>query len=367
MGANADRAVAPSVHQLVPNLAFGDAISQQALTLRAVLRSLGCRSEIYSQHVDVRLRGEARPFVQLRDAEGDRCHVVFHFSLGSEVTDYYRCLPNPRTIVYHNITPPEFFRGVNERVASLCARGREELASLRPTCRLALGASEFNRQELTALGFQTIGTLPYVVDPVRYEQRPVRRLGHEYGDGWTNLLHVGRLVPNKRLEDVIKVFWFFRRKINPKSRLILVGIDTDMEIYSFALQNLVRDLDLQGVVFAGQATERELATYYRLAHAYVCMSEHEGFCVPLIEAMHFGVPVIAYAAAAIPETVGDAGALVFEKRFPEIAELVALACEEGNLRRSLVEAGRERARAFQPDAIRPRVQRLLETAWGDGA
>jgi glycosyltransferase involved in cell wall biosynthesis len=349
-----------SVHQLVPNLAFGDAISQQALALRRLLRSLGARSEIYAQHVDSRLQGEARPYGRLREEEGTDAVVLFHFSIGSEVTDYYRLLPNPRVLVYHNITPPEFFRGVNERVARLCARGREELAGLRPTCQLALADSEYNRRELEALGFERTEVLPIVLDPDRFAVRPVRRLERAYRDGHVNFLHVGRLVPNKRIEDVIKVFWFYRRRVNPDSRLFLVGIDTDTEVYSFGLRSLVEELELPGVAFVGRATERELATYYRLAHVYLCMSEHEGFCAPLVEAMHFGVPVIAYASTAVSETAGGAAVLVGEKRFPEIAELAALLCEDEPLRARIVAAGRERARAFLPQAVLPKLRVLLD-------
>ncbi len=160
-----------------------------------------------------------------------------------------------------------------------------------------------------------------------------------------NFLHVGRLVPNKRIEDLLKVFYFYRRRINPDSRLFLVGIDTDMEIYSVALRQLIHDLGLSGIALAGRATQGELVTYYRLAHVYLCMSEHEGFCVPLLEAMHFGVPIIAYAAGAVPETLGGAGALVLRKDFPEIAELAGLVCEPGRVRESLIAAGRDRVRA----------------------
>jgi L-malate glycosyltransferase len=353
-----------AVHQLVPVLAFGDAISQQALTLRRMFRQAGFDSEIYAEHVDTRLRGEARRYPRLREEQGDEAPVLFHFSIGSEVTDTYRLLPNPRFLVYHNITPPEFFRGVNEEVASLCARGREELKSLKPHCRAALADSEFNRAELAALGFANTGVLPIVLDPERYALRPLPRLEQTYrGDGHANFLHVGRLVPNKRIEDILKIFYFYRKRIDADSRLLLVGIDTDMEIYSFALRQMIHDLGLKGVVFAGRVSQRELVTYYRIADVYLCMSEHEGFCVPLLEAMHFGVPVIAYAAGAVPETLGAAGALATRKDFPELAELAALLCTDRELRDSMVAAGRERTRDFLPDAVAPILRRLLDSVW----
>jgi glycosyltransferase involved in cell wall biosynthesis len=175
-----------------------------------------------------------------------------------------------------------------------------------------------------------------------------------------NFLHVGRLVPNKRIEDVLKVFYFYRRRINPDSRLFLVGIDTDMEIYSVALRQMIHDLGLSGVSFPGRVSQRELVTYYRLAHVYLCMSEHEGFCVPLVEAMYLGVPVIAFAAGAVPETLAEAGALVVRKEFAEIAELAAVLCEDAGVREALVAAGRRRAAAFLPEVVAPRVRELIE-------
>jgi L-malate glycosyltransferase len=352
-----------SVHQLVPNLAFGDAISQQALTLRRLLRGMGFGSEIFAEHVDAQLAGEARSYRELRSRAGPDVAVVYHFSIGSEVTDVYRLLPNPRVLVYHNITPPEFFRGVNAKVAALCARGREELAALRVHSALAVADSEFNRRELEAIGFERTTVFPIVLDPDRYVSRPIDRLERAYRDGHVNFLHVGRLVPNKRIEDVLKVFYFYRRRINPDSRLFLVGIDTDMEIYSVALRQLIHDLGLSGIALAGRATQRELVTYYRLAHVYLCMSEHEGFCVPLLEAMHFGVPVIAYAAGAVPETLGGAGALVMRKDFPEIAELAGLVSEAGRVRESLIVAGRDRVRQFFPESLQPRLRELVDSIW----
>lgn len=330
------------------------------MTLRRILRESGVRSEIYAENVDVQLRGEARPYRRLRDEAGERDVVLFHFSIGSKVTDLFRLLPNPRMLVYHNITPPEFFQGVNAQVAALCARGREELRGLRPHCAMALADSEFNRRELEALGFEKTAVLPILLDPSRYALRSVRRLERPYRDGHVNFLHVGRLVPNKRIEDVLKVFYFYRRRINPDSRLFLVGIDTDMEIYSVALRQMIHDLGLSGVAFPGRVTQRELVTYYRLAHVYLCMSEHEGFCVPLVEAMHLGVPVIAYAAGAVPETLGDGGVLVLRKDFAELAELAALVCEDAGLRASLVAAGREQARRFSPEVVTPRLRELVE-------
>jgi L-malate glycosyltransferase len=348
--------------QLVPNLAFGDAISGQAMTLRRMFRAMGLVSEIYAENVDVALSGEARPLARLREEAGDAV-VMFHFSIGSAASDVFRLLSNRRVLVYHNITPPEFFRGVNPQVASLCASGRAELRALGRHCVLAVADSEFNRRELQQLGYENTAVVPIVLDPDRYAVRSVAALERPYRDGHVNFLHVGRLVPNKRIEDVLKVFYFYRRRINPESRLFLVGIDTDMEIYAVALRQMIHDLGISGVAFPGRISQRELVTYYRLAHAYLCMSEHEGFCVPLVEAMHHGVPVIAYAAGAVPETLGDAGALVSRKDFPEIAELAAVVVEDERLRGAMIATGRESARRFLPEVVAPRLAELVSPLW----
>lgn len=348
-----------AVHQLVPNLAVGDAISQQVRTLRRMLRSIGRESEIYAQHVHASLEGEARPLRELRAIDPEAL-LLYHFSIGSEATDVYRMLPNPRALVYHNITPPEFFHGVNEKVASLCASGRAELAELRSTAVAAIADSEFNRAELEALGYRRTVVMPIVLDLERFRERPIAKLERSYRDGHVNFLHVGRVVPNKRLDDVLKVFWYFRRKIEPDSRLFLVGIDVDTEIHSFALREWVEERSLPGVVFTGGVSPRELATYYRLAHVYLCMSEHEGFCAPLVEAMHHGVPVVAYASSAVPETLGDAGVLVLEKRHAEIAEAVGVLLEDEALRAAIVARGRRRAAEFTPESLLPRLREVLE-------
>jgi glycosyltransferase involved in cell wall biosynthesis len=263
-------------------------------------------------------------------------------------------------MVYHNITPPEYFVGVNARVADRCRRGRWELARLRNVTELALGVSEFNRQELETAGFRRTGVLPILIDWEQYRHPPVRALQEAYGRG-TNLLFVGRLAPNKRVEDLIKAYYFYRR-LDPESRLIVVGSAVDTETYLAGCQKLCAELGLlDHVVFAGGVSQAELCTYYRLASAYLCLSEHEGFCVPLLEAMHFEVPVIAYAAAGVPGTMGEAGLLVQEKDFPAIAELTHRAVHDPAVRAAVVAGQRARLRAFDTEAIGATLREHLET------
>jgi glycosyltransferase involved in cell wall biosynthesis len=340
----------PAVHQLVPNFGLGDAIGNHVRALRGLLRGWGYASQVYAQHVHQSLAGEAHFYTRYREVAAPASVVLFHFSIGSEVTAFFAGLPDRRVLVYHNITPPEYFVGVNARVADRCRRGRWELGRLAGVTDLALGVSEYNRRELAEAGFRRTGVLPVLVDWAQYEAPPVRALTQAYRQG-TTLLFVGRVAPNKRVEDLVKAFYFYRQ-LDPGSRLLVVGSAVDTEGYLAGCQKLAAELGVaDGVVFAGGVSQAELCTYYRLASAYLCLSEHEGFCVPLLEAMHFGVPVVAYAAAGVPGTLGGAGLLVETRDFPLIAETVHRVVTDGPLRAAVVAGQRARLAAFAPAPV----------------
>jgi glycosyltransferase involved in cell wall biosynthesis len=176
----------------------------------------------------------------------------------------------------------------------------------------------------------------------------------------TQVLHVGRLAPNKCVEDVIKAFYFLVKYIDEQARLRIVGIDTDTELYSFSLRELANYLGIgYAVEFVGPLADEEVRAMYEASDVYVCMSEHEGFCLPLIEAMNFGLPVVAYGAGAVPDTVGDGGIVVYEKRHAEIGELLAQVAAPGKLREELQRRGRARVGHFTYDRFAARVKELL--------
>jgi L-malate glycosyltransferase len=204
----------------------------------------------------------------------------------------------------------------------LCFRGRRELALYKTRCDLALGDSEYNRQELEAIGFPVTGVLPVVPDfahlagPANYLQ------AGQFDDDWTNVLFVGRVIPNKRIEDVIRWFHAYKRWFNPRSRLLLAGSHGGFESYVAMLGQFIARIGATDVHLLGHVSNEELVACYEVADVFVCASEHEGFCVPLIEAFHMGVPVIAYAAAAVPATMDGAGILVTDKDPIAVAALV---------------------------------------------
>jgi glycosyltransferase involved in cell wall biosynthesis len=348
-----------AVHQLVPNFDYGDAIGNHIRGLRGLLRGWGHASDVYAQYVHEKLAPEARFYTRYRDVSHPDNVVLFHFSIGSEVTSFFAGLPDRKVLVYHNITPAEYYVGVNARVADRCRRGRWELGRLARVTDLALGVSEFNRRELEAAGFRRTGVLPILLDWANYAHPPVRAVEQACGRG-TNLLFVGRIAPNKRIDDLMRAYYFYRR-LDPESRLFIVGSAVDTEGYLAGCQKLAAELGvLDGVVFTGAVSQAELCTYYRLAHVYLTLSEHEGFCVPLLESMHFGVPIVAYASTGVPATLGGAGLLVGEKDGPTLAELIHRVAGDPGLRDAIVAGQRERLTAFDPTVIGARLRADLD-------
>jgi glycosyltransferase involved in cell wall biosynthesis len=261
-------------------------------------------------------------------------------------------------LIYHNITPSDFFQPFDPLLASQTRRGREQLQHLRKRTLLALGDSFFNEAELRQVGYVHTGVLPIVLDPAQYDLEPNLDLLNRYRGGGVKLLFVGRLAPNKRQEDLIKLLWYYRR-IDPEARLFLVG-SPGASSYPEWLQELTEMLNLtEAVVFTGRVSQKDLVTYYRLANIYVSMSEHEGFGKPLIESMYFGIPVLAYASAGVPETMGGAGVLFRRKDYEALAELIDIIVKDETLRNRIVARERERVKEFLEPSVRWKWEQYL--------
>jgi len=349
-----------SIHQMLPDFSYGDAIGNDVLGIQKALRDWGYDSEIYAQHVHSRLTGTARPFQEYQEIGASHKILIFHFSIGSELSEFVKRLPDRKVLIYHNITPPHFFKGINAEVERRCAWGYEELKKLAPYFDLGLGVSDFNRQDLERAGFRKTGVLPIFLDFKNYHLAQEVPLKKSLQDGKVNILHVGRLVPQKKIEDLVKVFYLFQKRLLPESRLILVGADSGVRNYSRAVKRMVEELELtEKVLFAGFASFRELITYYAASHLYLCLSEHEGFCVPLVESMFFGLPVIAYLTGGIPETLGGAGLGIADKNFEAIAELMALVLEDQDLRENIIARQKERLKDLSLEKNEERLQAHL--------
>lgn len=351
------------IHQFVHTLNYGDAISGEAITIRRMLMRAGIESTIYSVNAHEKVKSETVPWGQFEaDAAasaGEPCGVILHYSIASPLNDLFqRCSSAFRGIIYHNLTPEHWFLGYNARVVADLRKARAGLEQAVRSADLVLADSAFNLEEIRSFCRREPAVFPLVIDTEKWglEANPGIAAALR-GHGGKNILHVGRTAPNKSLEDILKVFYFYHHKMNKESRLWLVGSDVDTEIYSFELRQLAQELQIQeAVTFVGSVADSELKSFFQNADCYLCMSEHEGFCVPLIEAMHFGLPVIAYDAGAVKDTIGTAGIVVSEKRHALIAELLQQVLQDGALRGKLVEAGRRRVAEFGLSRFGERIE-----------
>lgn len=353
--------------QLCARLEYGDAVSNQVMEIDRALASWGFDTGIFANTRDEFGRQSARPdeeYSSFMESEEDL--LIYHYSLFCPNYRQYLESRNRRVLIYHNITPPEFFAAYDKGVAEFCRLGRELLPEL-AGCDLALGDSEFNRLELVGAGFdpEKTAVLPIFVD---YQGLLARESEKGPMDAYRSafkVLFVGRAVPNKHLEDVLRAFYYYNRCIDSSSHLFLVGASW-VDRYDAQLQWLVDSFGLWGNVhFTGRVSDADLAACYRDADLFLSMSEHEGFGVPLVESMAFDLPVLAYSSTAVPYTLGGAGVTFSEKNFPGVGELMDIIRPEGVLRRAVIEGQRERLADFSPPALRNTLKGYLDRVLGE--
>ncbi len=326
------------IHQVLATLGYGDAIGHEVLGIQRVLRAAGHESEIIVETADRRLEDLT---VDYRDAPGYVTAddvLIHHFSLGSRASRTAFALPARMALIYHNITPPEFYVGIHPQLMLQCYRGLRELKAYVPRVDLALGDSEFNRRDLESYGFAPTAVLPVVPDFSHLDLPSDTALAGQFDDDWVNILFVGRFVPNKKPEDLVRFFHAYKRLHNQKARLILAGSHAGFDGYLAQVQGLIARLGVTDVHILGQISDGELTALYDVADVFLCASEHEGFCVPLLEAFHKEVPVIAYAATAVPETMDGAGVLFDEKDPVLVASLINAVVTDGALRDAILDA-----------------------------
>jgi glycosyltransferase involved in cell wall biosynthesis len=350
------------VNQWVPAAHRGDAIGDNARRLREILTGLGHQSELYALTIDDDLRGEVRRFADPAAQRGDL--TIFHYALPSPMTEAFGRLPGGRILQYHNVTPAAFFAPYDPGLFRLATLARRELATLVGRVDIALGVSEFNRRELEALGFSPTGVLTLALDLSRLLNAPRRpALDALLEDELVNFLFVGRIAPNKKIEDHIRLAEHYKRYVDAFYRFIFVGRYDAVPRYYSMIRGLVTDLRLlnERFIFTGPVPLEDLATYYRHAAVYISLSEHEGFCAPLVEAMATDVPVLAYAAAAVPETLDGAGVQFAPKDLEYAAELLGALAFDDDLRRNVIAGQRRRVADFSPSRITRDVAHLIDT------
>ncbi len=357
----------PCVDQLIPTIVERDAVSTHTLEVQRVLQGLGIESEIFAQNIGTGLERRVRPVADLdRDRPRDR-FLLYQASIGSPVGEVFAAHGAPKLLNYHNITPVELIDWWQPHLSGELRLGREQLRRLAPLTRLGVAVSRYNEDELRSCGYAETAVAPLLVDlasHVEPDPAVATRLAGEHEAGGSSWLFVGQLAPHKSQHQLVQALAFYRVAYDPQARLHLVGRETSPS-YAQAIRRLVAELGLESaVVLEGSVTESELAAFYEGADVLVCCSEHEGFCAPLIEAMHHRLPIVAYGAAAVPETVRDAGIVLPAKTPSLVAAAVARVLDDAALRARLLAAATLRAAEFDIEKARASFAGVVEAAIG---
>jgi glycosyltransferase involved in cell wall biosynthesis len=341
------------VHQLLSGAGPVDAVTSQALVFRELFDTWGWKGVDVAAYVDPRIGKRVGEIDGLRPDPDDV--LLFHYSAYAPRLREMLELPNRKLLISHNVTPPRWLWGYEPMIAVQCAVGRAQLPAFASSVDLAAGVSSYNAEELSEAGAARTAVIPILFDPQRLgapaEREPTPP---------PTLLFVGRLAPHKRQDELIRLIAMLRRRHWPDARLVLVGGPLTPR-YLDGLRELAETIAPGAVTFEQGLDDAELAERYRAAHAFVCLSEHEGFCIPLLEAFHMGVPVVARPIGGIPEVAGDAALLVEDDDLAVVAELVKLAVEDTELRDELRRRGRERLAPFAPETVAATLRDAIES------
>jgi len=339
-----------AVHQFVPALNPHDATGTHTLLLRDALRAAGWRSEIFAEAIHDDLSSSAYKHWAYPEHAAPGDVAVYQFTTSSPVAGYLAEQGLPLILDFHDVTGAEYFAGWEPRTAARAARAADELALLAPRALLGLAKSAFSERALRAAGCRRTAVVPVLADYRRVTGTPdpivAAELAQLRRQGGADILFVGRVVPSKAQHELVKALWTYRRLYDADARLHLVGGTSSFE-YQKAVQGFVRDLALSPAVrLTGEVSDASLAAYYEAADVFLSLSAHEGFGVPLVEAMAAGVPVVARPAGAVAQTVADAGVLLDAADPAYVAAALHRVRTDESLRARLVEAGHRRASAL---------------------
>ena len=338
-----------AIHQFAAGFSKGDAISNEALLMRDTLRKWGYRSEIYSESARIlpELRKTIRD-IQLAETEiGPDDIVLLHLSIGSVVNLRFSALNCKKALLYHNITPPDQLKGLQPQSARHAEKGLQQARLLAGCATVNLADSQFNADELNNFGYSNVQVLPLMLDFSQLSRRIDRKTLQSYQDGLANILFVGRCVPNKRIEDLLAAFYYYQHFSNPNSRLIHAGSFNGTESYHAYLLTLAHENELRNTAMPGSVPQQELNAYFATASLFLCMSEHEGFCIPLLEAMEHDIPVLAYDAGAVAETMDGAGVLFHKKDYAALGEMMHQLISNQPFREQILAGQRERINRYR--------------------
>ncbi len=353
------------VIQVLPTMAYGDAVGNDTMALHHTLKEMGFNTKIYAENIDKRLSGieKVEKIGKLKDDD----IVIYHLSTGTALNYQISGWGGRLIVIFHNVTPPEFYKKYSPKLERICKDGWNGVKFLADKVEYCLADSSYNRQNLQDLGYQcNIDVLPILIRFEDYEKKPSAKVLKKYqDDGYTNILFTGRIAPNKKQENVIAAFACYQKYYNPKSRLFIAGSYNGMENYYKQLQDYTEQSGVEQVVFTGHIPFDEILAYYHLADLFLCMSEHEGFCVPLVEAMYFDVPVIAYDKAAIADTLGGSGLLINDNDPVLAAGLMDRLQKDADLKEKVLFNQRMRLKDFSHERINEKFKEYLRAFIGE--
>lgn len=352
------------IDQVVPSLGRRDAVGVHVLHLRDVLRQLGFRSDIWVKGVFPELRHEARLVGDLPASPRPDTWWLYHLAVGSPLADVLAARAEPLLVDHHNVTPAELLGHWLPWATASAEEGRRQVAGLATRAAYAFADSAYNERELHAAGYRHTAVVPPLFDTgaVTPDPTTVAARTAQRADGVADWLFVGRLAPNKAQHDLVKALVCAQRWLGARCRLHLVGTGLG-DAYPAAVRQFAQRLGVAASVrVIGMVDDAVLAAYYATADVFVSASEHEGFGIPLVEAMAAGVPVVAYDAGAVAETVGDGGLVVGEKSPMHLAAAVQRVLGDAALRRGMVAAGRRRAATLALGRTQARWRSVVERA-----
>src|SRR6266480_7189503 len=349
-------------HQFNPVIAYGDAVGNDCLELQRIFWSAGVRSDLFAAEAKPEMRALTRSWDDLELIKRRDGLLLVHHSIGTDTVPKVLASPARKAIVYHNITPGRYFAGLNDYLKTFAELGREQLKELAKAAEFGIADSEYNRKELEAAGLANTAVVPALVDWEDFDRPPDPEVARELADERTAILTVGQILPHKAVDDVVAAFAKYRES-DRTAHLYLVGPTAMSGGYLDRVRGDIRRLGLEGAVtLTGSVTIEQLVAYYRGATALLTLSEHEGFCVPLLEAMRSDLPIVAHAAGAIPDTLGDAGILLNDKTPETVAAALERVVGDRDLRKDLIAKGRARLAEFTPDRAAERLRDALALA-----
>jgi glycosyltransferase involved in cell wall biosynthesis len=348
------------VEQFLPAFHYGDAIGNSALCLHEYLTEQGIDSRIIGLTIDENMRDKGTFFDDYK--ENPASLKILHYAIPSQLTDFFLQAKGKKIMVYHNVTPSYFFADYSENLVRFTDEGRKHLERLSDCFDISIAVSDYNAGELRDLNFNNVKVFPLMIRLDDYAKPHSPAYYNLLKDERKNIIFVGRVTPNKKIEDLIKTLFFYKKYISPSIRLIVAGNPATLPKYFHAVRDLASRFYLSSddIVFTGHIRFDELLSVFKLGDLYLSMSEHEGFCLPLIESCYFQIPIIAYDACAISETLRGAGMLVKEKNYEYIAALAEQVMCDDTLNKKLKELEKQRIKEYRADAKPEKLLRLLQ-------